>query len=228
MKTIVIGGSSRGLGLELTREHVQSGNQVFALYRHMSAGLEELFTNNNCTPLPCDMADTKSVQKACQKILEITQEISQVYCVAGIMPENVNGQSFESMDLDSFETCYNINALGALRLIQALYTGITEKTSVIIISSESGSISLTLERPFINLPYHMSKVALNMAGCVLKNWSSEKGFSVNLIHPGCMKTDMGGHWGTVEVEESAKGILKIAEEKTAPLFVDYNGNALPW
>jgi NAD(P)-dependent dehydrogenase (short-subunit alcohol dehydrogenase family) len=77
----------------------------------------------------------------------------------------------------------------------------------------------------------MSKAALNMQSRILQNYLRPRGFKVLAVHPGWMRTNMGGPNASISPDESAEGIFQLAlKEWTAddPIYVDYRGVPLPW
>ena len=77
--------------------------------------------------------------------------------------------------------------------------------------------------------YCMSKAALNMQSRLLDNYLKDSGFRVLAVHPGWMRTDMGGNNADIAPEEAALGICRIVADASFPgrqPFLDYSGNAL--
>jgi NAD(P)-dependent dehydrogenase (short-subunit alcohol dehydrogenase family) len=77
----------------------------------------------------------------------------------------------------------------------------------------------------------MSKAALNMQSRMLQNYLRPRGFTVLAVHPGWMRTNMGGPNAAISPDESAEGIFQLArKERTAddPIYMDYQGVPLPW
>jgi NAD(P)-dependent dehydrogenase (short-subunit alcohol dehydrogenase family) len=77
----------------------------------------------------------------------------------------------------------------------------------------------------------MSKAALNMQSRILQNALKPAGFEVLAIHPGWMRTDMGGQEADIHPDEAAEGIFKLALKSNtlgASMYMDYMGNPLPW
>ena len=77
----------------------------------------------------------------------------------------------------------------------------------------------------------MSKAALNMQSKILQNYLGSRGFKVLAIHPGWMRTNMGGPNAAISPDESAEGIFQLALREWKaddPIYVDYRGVPLPW
>ncbi|MEM5593877.1 SDR family NAD(P)-dependent oxidoreductase [Niallia circulans] len=123
----------------------------------------------------------------------------------------------------------DVNVLGPMRVVKhflpLIYKG--EGKAIINISSEAGSIQNAYGGDF---PYGISKAALNMFSVQLSRYVNEKNITVYAIHPGWIKTDMGGEDATGYPDESANGILDILEGKivgTSELgFIDFKGREM--
>jgi NAD(P)-dependent dehydrogenase (short-subunit alcohol dehydrogenase family) len=77
----------------------------------------------------------------------------------------------------------------------------------------------------------MSKAALNMQSRILQNYLEPKGFRVLAVHPGWMRTDMGGSDADIHPDEAAEGIFGLAmrpREAQEPIYIDYQGKVLQW
>jgi NAD(P)-dependent dehydrogenase (short-subunit alcohol dehydrogenase family) len=237
MKVVLVTGASRGIGLEIIRQHIGRGDKVFAGYRSSSESLSQLAAKNEkCVPFQIDISQTKSVNRAAIEILSKTSRLDIVYHVAGVFGSAGN-VPFEQNNFDDAIEVYNINAFGFLRLTQAIWPLIGEGTMLGCITSLAGSMHVAehhVTKPAeggINYSYWMSKAAMNIAGCLLKEQLAKKGAKLLLIEPGWVKTDMGGPGASVEPVDSARGVIEmVTGEKTTygSLFVSYLGSPLPW
>ncbi|NLO86295.1 MAG: SDR family NAD(P)-dependent oxidoreductase [Clostridiales bacterium] len=151
---------------------------------------------------------------------------------AGMYTPN-SDKLFEEFDIEqSFET-YNINALGPLRIIQQLIplVAASQDKVVINISSEAASMSAPVMLPW-RYDYGMAKAALNLATTTLQRHYKPQGVKFLLLHPGWMRTDMGGPNAMVDPMDSASGIFSLADYTKHRLddsiFFDYNGTPRPW
>jgi NAD(P)-dependent dehydrogenase (short-subunit alcohol dehydrogenase family) len=104
-----------------------------------------------------------------------------------------------------------------------------ERKLIINISSEAGSIADCKRSS--EYAYCMSKSALNMASKIIQNALKARGFKVLAIHPGWMRTEMGGQDADIHPDEAADGIFQLAMRQWQPedeIYMDYQGSILPW
>lgn len=122
--------------------------------------------------------------------------------------------------------------MGPLRVAKAFLPMLRRngRGLIVNISSESGSIGdARREKEF---DYCMSKAALNMATKLLDNYLSDSGIRVIAVHPGWMRTDMGGQNADLDPGETAARLAELFErfdvKSGEPIFLDNKGHALPW
>jgi NAD(P)-dependent dehydrogenase (short-subunit alcohol dehydrogenase family) len=124
---------------------------------------------------------------------------------------------------------FEVNSLGPLLTTQTLVKHMSEGSKVGIITSRMGSIADNDSGG--SYAYRMSKAAVNAAGKSLSVDLKPKGIAVGILHPGWVRTDMTGHGGLIDADESASGLLdRMAElniENTGT-FWHMNGEVLPW
>ncbi|MEH7480271.1 SDR family NAD(P)-dependent oxidoreductase [Neobacillus drentensis] len=135
----------------------------------------------------------------------------------------------EKLDMDEVIKSFDTNVYGPLRVVKHFLQLLREQdASVINISSEAGSISNAYPDDY---PYAISKTALNMFSQQLQVYVKDWGIQVLSIHPGWMKTDMGGENAPSDPREAARGILDLIERKvmakTRFKFVDHTGKEMP-
>jgi NAD(P)-dependent dehydrogenase (short-subunit alcohol dehydrogenase family) len=116
-----------------------------------------------------------------------------------------------------------------LLVTQALLPNLHEGSKVGIITSRMGSIDDNDSGG--SYAYRMSKSAVNAAGKSLSIDLKPRGIAVAILHPGWVRTDMTGHGGLIDADESASGLIKRMEELTLDTsggFWHTNGERLPW
>jgi NAD(P)-dependent dehydrogenase (short-subunit alcohol dehydrogenase family) len=223
---IVITGANRGIGLELTRQCLARNDTVIATAREPSKAAElRALESKNLTILECDVSDDASVKAFAAKV---SGPIDALINNAGVMGQQA---SFEKLGFDGALETFSVNALGPLRVTQALLPSLRAGGAKKVLHVTSGMGSIGDNHSGGSYAYRMSKAALNMGSRSMANDLKREGLSVAVINPGWVKTDMGGRGAPTEVTESAAGILKQLDAlnaKNSGEFLDYSGKSWPW
>jgi NAD(P)-dependent dehydrogenase (short-subunit alcohol dehydrogenase family) len=229
-KTYVISGTSRGIGLELAHQALKAGDTVWALARHpeKSEKLEKLKKEfpETLKTASVDVISDSSVASFSKLLgntpVDILINNAGAYLDA---PES----RFETLDFEKIVESFEINTVGAMRMTKALLPHLkkSKKPKLIHITSLMGSIEDNTSGGAYS--YRISKAALNMFS---KNFSCDyPEISSAVVHPGWVKTDMGGSSAPTSIEESAKGIHQVISglslDKSGSFF-DFEGELLPW
>lgn len=231
-KTVLIAGASRGLGFCFGRKYLEDGWRVLAGVRDESSlqALKKEYSDS-LYPLIMDVTDTASVQKAAEEAAYITDRIELVINNAGIHAPS-SFEVLENADLDECLPVYDVNAVGPLRVVKAFLPLIRRSGQGLIvnISSESGSIGDARRKK--EFDYCMSKAALNMATKLLDNYLADEGIRVIAVHPGWMRTDMGGQNADLDPYETAVCLAELFAgfDRTDRelIFMDNEGRTLSW
>jgi NAD(P)-dependent dehydrogenase (short-subunit alcohol dehydrogenase family) len=240
MKSVLITGTNRGIGLELTRQYAQRDDVlVFAACRHPeeAAELQELakLKNGKIVIVPLDVTNAEAIKQAVETVSQQAGKLDILLNNAGVdLPGRE--QSFEGITPEAMRSVYEINTIAPLMMTLA-FTDLLKKSSraqnrqarVVNFTSEMGSIT---QRDYgDNYAYCASKAALNM---------TTRGLAVDLrgeniiciaLDPGWVKTDMGGGAAPLKPEEAVSGILSVVDqlsEKDSGTFLQWNGGTLPW
>ena len=139
------------------------------------------------------------------------------------------GERFGQVVPADLDASFHTNAAGPFLLTQALAPRLADGGVVANISSEVGSIGLRQE--FRTPSYAIGKAAQNMATSLLAQALSARHVTVVALHPGWVRTDMGGQNAALSVEESAAGLLHVIDRLTpddSGSFLDWQGQSLPW
>ncbi len=232
-KSVLITGAARGLGLCFTRKYLKDGFLVFAGSRDLkAASLMELQKEypDTLIPLMLEVTDTEAVAAAARTVAGYTAKLDIIINNAAVH----NSSSFEILEKADIDDClmvYDINSLGPLRVVKEFLPFLRSNpgAKVINISSESGSISTCgRDKEF---DYCMSKAALNMASKLLSNYLKKDQVIVLAVHPGWMRTDMGGSKATLDPYETACRLVELFESRKdleGPVFIDNQGKEYPW
>ena len=219
MSTVLVTGCNRGIGLELVRQLKQRGDSLIAVCREASEALKA--TGARIID-GIDVADAASVRRMRDAVGD--QPIDVLINNAGILRRD----SFGSLDYDEMLEQYRVNALGPLRVTEALTANLHEGSKVAIVTSRVGSIEDNGSGG--NWGYRTSKTAVNMIGTNLVHEFTPRGIAVALLHPGLVATDMTNATG-IPPAESASGLIDRIDElnlENTGTFWHAEGYVLPW
>lgn len=229
MKTVLITGANRGIGLELAKQYYANGWRVFAGCRDekKSQDLKKISADpKKFSILPLDVGNIEQIKSASKQLKEFP--IDLLINNAGIIGyANPFGKLEEKIWLETFK----VNSIAPILMAQAFLDQIEQSELKIIanISSTMGSISLNGDGGYY--PYRSSKTALNSLSKNLAIDLKPQKIIVVTLHPGWVKTDMGGKNAPVTPEESVKGLRKILDSlsmKDSGTFISYDGQRLSW
>lgn len=228
-RQILICGASRGLGLGLVRSFLDAGWQVHAVVRELrpASPLEALRTQhpNDLQVITCDLNQldaASSIEAALNG-----QRLDSALFNAGVYgPAHQDPRQAELADIGQL---FLANAIAPIRLAQQLSGHVIDGGVIACMSSQMASVELALAA---DMPlYGASKAALNS---LLRSWQaqlSELPWSLLALHPGWVRTDMGGDSAPLSVEQSADGLREVITQQLGRrqcAFLDYQGNTLPW
>ena len=219
MRTWLVTGASRGIGLELCRQLASRGDRVIAACRKASPDLQAL----GCRIVEdVEVRDDASVGRLAATLGD--ERIDVLVNNAGVLSR----ESLGSLDFDAMRRQFEVNALAPLRVTQALLPKLGEGAKVVIITSRMGSVADNGSGGYYG--YRMSKAAVNMAGKSLAEDLRPRGITVLLLHPGMVATDMTGRQG-IPPAESAAMLIERMDSLGLPetgRFHHANGEPLPW
>ena len=225
MRVAVVTGASRGIGSEFVVRLLQDDWKVYAGYRSEKHRLE-LIDDENLVCFPLDVTNNLSIKRFCNNIVE---NVDLLINNAGV-PDG-RWRNISEIDDEWVLQVLDINSVGPVRMVKELYGKMSHNslTTVAMISSLMGSIDDCHSGR--SYAYRASKTALNMFSVAMKKESVEHNISFLILHPGWVKTRMGGEHAPVELFESVDGMLSLINNHTledSGRFVQYNGVDLPW
>ena len=225
MSNILIIGANRGLGLEFAKQYSELGHHVFATTRDKSKS-DQLVATANTTVLELDLNEDKSIDRFIDEMSSIKIDI--LIHNSGIFRDE---QLSEDLEIDAWMNEMRINAITPIILARKLKQNVLEgkDKKIIFISSQMGSIDDNYSGRFYF--YRSSKSALNSAAKSLAIDWKDKNISVLMLHPGWVKTDMGGESAKLEIPDSIQHMIQVISDlnlETSGSFVNYEGNKLEW
>ena len=225
MSNILIIGANRGLGLEFAKQYSELGHHIFATTRDKSKS-DQLVATANTKVFELDLNEDKSIDSFIDEMSSIKIDI--LIHNSGIFRDE---QLSEDLEIDAWMNEMRINAITPIILARKLKQNVLEgkDKKIIFISSQMGSIDDNYSGRFYF--YRSSKSALNSAAKSLAIDWKDKNISVLMLHPGWVKTDMGGESAKLEIPDSIQHMIQVISDlnlETSGSFVNYEGNKLEW
>lgn len=214
-------GGNRGIGLALVEALVQRNARVLATCR---TGSDALRASGARVVDGVDVSQDEGIARLVEAVGD--DDVELLINNAGILHW---GESLGALDPDAIRLQFEVNALGPLRVTEAMRGRLIPGAKVALITSRMGSIGDNGSGGAYG--YRMSKAALNMAGVSLARDLAPAGVSVAILHPGMVKTDMVRGHGQVEPAVAAAGLLARIDAltpETSGSFWHANGEKLPW
>lgn len=229
---VLITGANRGLGFELAKEAVVRGHHVWAGVRSPGSAMEKLHDlfeqyPGHLTILPLDITDENSVRYAYEQTAGRVDRLDAVINSAAILLGRE--QKLEQLDFEQVEQSFQTNLFGPMLVLKYFLPLLQhgDQQAVINISSEAGSFAAAYGGDY---SYALSKAALNMFTAQLRAELGPQGYAVYAIHPGWIRTDMGGEQAPGDAAVAAAGIIDLAERKKEAerdaLFIDHTGKPM--
>ena len=223
--TVFITGANRGIGLALARNFTDAGFSVIGTARKPEQATELKETGARVEQL--DVTDQASVDAMAQRMAETPIDI--LINNAGI--KGGDTKDMASMDVENMEWVLNVNTLGPVRVMKALFPNVqsSERKMVVNISSTMGSIERNTWGCCAG--YRASKSALNSINKTFAVDFGKQGVTFVVMHPGYVQTDMNEGQGNITPNQSGVGLMKVITGLDASdngKFYDWEGNELPW
>lgn len=232
MQRVFITGANRGIGLELVRQYLVRGAHVFAGCRHPERALElnslQESPSGSLTVFPLDVTNSKAIAHAKDMIAGFSDSLDILYNNAGVGSES---PPLGRLTEEELVSVFSVNTVAPLMVAQALLPLLQKGARPVIanITSRMGSIDDNSSGG--EYAYRASKAALNMINKSLSVDLAGTGVIPVVIHPGWVKTDMGGKSAPLSVTESVNGILKVIDGLTtvdSGRFLAWDGEEIPW
>jgi len=229
--TVLITGANRGLGLEFVRQYAGDGWRVLACCRDPASATElKALTGGSGSRVIVQRLDLARVENIDMLAGDLAEEdIDVLINNAGTM--GPLRQSLGDLDYSAWTDVVQVNVLSPLRMVEAFLPHLARSHQRKVVSISSALGSLSREKEDSRLYYRMSKAALNMVMKQIASQLAPMGVTVLLLHPGWVRTDMGGADAALDVGESIhgmRGVIAGAGINDAGRFLDYRGRTVPW
>jgi len=232
MPSVLITGSNRGLGLEWARQYAEAGWRVYATCRRpdLAAELDRLAAAHpQLSVHGLDVTEPGTLKAAAATVGR--NGLDLLVNNAGVYFERWGKDVLGKVDYGDWEQTFRVNALGAPRVTEALVEALAcgPRPLVVAITSHMGSIAdITSPRDYA---YRSSKAALNAAMKGLSLELAPRGIGVLLLHPGWVRTRMGGSSAPLTTEQSVtamRGLVENFQISESGTFLRYDGSVIPW
>ena len=227
MPTCLITGANRGLGLEFAKQYAAEGWKVIATCRRPARAEALNALEGEIEVHPLDVTDFARIEELAKKLDGVP--IDLLINSAGIYGPRV--VPYGSVDYAAWAEVFRVDTMAPLK-ISAVFSKNVAKSKlkrIVAITSNMGSIGdNTTGGSYI---YRSAKAALNAVMKSLAIDLKQKQIAVAVLHPGWVRTDMGGPGAKIEAFESVAGMREIIDGlglENSGRFVNYDGTDLSW
>ena len=226
MPTALVTGSNRGIGLEFVRSFAADGWRVHACARNVEKAKRVRALDGDVI---CHKLDVTNGLKVASLARELAEEpIDVLINNAGVAgPE----AGFGETDYDEWAAVLQVNTLAPLRMVERFVDLIAKSDRKIVVNISSSMGSIAENTSGGDYIYRTSKAALNMVTKSLAIDLADRGLTVVSLHPGWVKTDMGGEGATITPAESVSGMRQVIDGLSpaeSGKFFRYDGSLLKW
>ncbi|MBX3640550.1 MAG: SDR family oxidoreductase [Nitrosomonas sp.] len=231
MKTVLITGANRGIGLEFARQYAEDDWRVLACTRNPdSVALKQLVLQfqGHVQVHALDVADHAQIEKLSHDLS--AERIDVLINNAGVYPAS-RGDSFHQIDYAAWAYAFEVNTMAPLKMADAFYHQIARSDTKKIVTITSKMASISDNTSGGSYVYRSSKSAVNS---VIKSLSIDlesKGVIVALLHPGWVRTEMGGPNALISAEKSVTGMRQVIADlihTDSGKFFAYDGQIISW
>ena len=228
---ILITGASRGIGLEMVRYSMEQGWRVYACCRHPQRAdallkLAQL-ANGRVSVHVVDMNELATIQALAYELRN--DAIDMLVNNAGAYGSQDN--RFGKVDVDSWRETFLVNCIAQYKMVESLIENVrmSKARTIACLSSKMGSMADNGSGG--SYIYRSSKAALNAVVKSLAIDLRADGIKVVALHPGWVKTDMGGPNAEISTRESVSQMMTHLQQLTladSGRFIDIDGSDIPW
>ncbi len=224
MSTILITGIGQGIGKALAEKFLNEGHVVIGTVYDTT----DIHSHDKLYTVSLDLSKSESISTCVENIKEINLPIDVVINNAGILADEDDTQ----VVVDKLRKTLEVNLIGTIDFTERIIPLVSTDGHIINISSSAGSLALA-EEGASHYPYHypsykISKAALNMYTVTLALRLKAKGITVSSVHPGWVKTAMGGSDADTTPEQVAEEIYSFAFSHPESGHFWHNVIHMPW
>lgn len=224
MKTVLITGVGRGIGKALALRFLDEGWSVVGT---TTTGTTDI-SHENLSVLKLDLASAASIAECAQGVHESGFRLDLLINNAGVLLD----EDETTLLPDKLRDTLEVNVIGTANFTERLLTDMSPSGHIIFIASTAGSLELAghlrSHYPMHYPAYKISKAALNMYMRTLATRVKKDGLTVSSVHPGWVRTAMGGEEADISPEEAADDIYAFSVTFPQTGGYWYKGKRLPW
>ncbi len=229
---VLLTGANRGLGLEWVRQLAVRGETVFATCRQpeKAKALHDLQRRfpDNIKVFPLDVRSQASIAQAVNAVAAHTNALDVLINNAGILFEH---EHITNLQAEHLKVSFQVNAIGPIMLAKQALTLLQRGKRPVVFNVSTMLASLTLKTFSGYYSYSASKAALNMLTRTLAAELRPQKVIVVAVHPGWVRTEMGGPGAPLSPEVSVQGMLRLLDSLTmrhSGRFWTWEGQEHPW
>ncbi len=227
MPTVLVTGANRGIGLTLARQYAADSWKVLATCRDPAQATELKAIPGDVQTFALEVTDDDAVAKLAKTLRDDPADV--LFNNAGVAGREAG--TLGSIDSAVWMETLRINTVAPIKLAEAFVEQVAAsgQKKMAFVTSVLGSIARNGDGG--RYGYNSSKAGLNMAATSLSIDLKPRGISIVLLHPGHVRTDMGGPTAPVTPEESASGMRKVVADLRSDesgAFRNYDGSPIPW
>lgn len=227
MPTCLVTGANRGIGLELVRQYAMNGWTVIATCRRPEVASAVHEINGDVRIHPLDVTDFAGIEGLARQLDGTAIDV--LINNAGVFGPRVVPYDF--IDYAVWAEVLRVNTMAPLKLSAAFSKHVAHSQRRLIVSLTSSMGSIAANTSGGSYIYRSSKAALNAVMRSLAIDLRGKEITVVTVHPGWVRTEMGGAGANLDVTESVGAIRRLLARLTlrdSGGCFDYQGNTLPW
>ena len=230
-KTVLITGANRGLGLEFSRQYAEAGWRVIAACRSPVGAKELALLADEYSSVQIealDVADFAEIDVLAEQLGD--EAIDVLINNAGVYGDTA-AHGFGQLDYQVWAATLQVNTLAPLKMAEAFLPHLERGDDRLIATVSSLMGSVTDNTSGGSLVYRSSKAGLNAAMKSLSIDLRPRNIGVLILHPGWVRTDMGGENALIDAEESVTGMrqqIKSFNIAQTGQFIKYDGTVMPW
>ncbi len=227
MPTALITGANRGLGLEFTRQYVADGWKVLATCRDPKKATELNSISGEIQVLPLDVSDFLAIETVSRMLA--AEKIDLLLNNAGVIGHRP--WALGDTDYEIWTEVFRINTQAPLKMTECFVDQVARSDKKLIVSITSRLGSIDANDSGDQYTYRSTKTALNMVHKSISIDLADKGITAVVLHPGWVRTDMGGPNADIDPVDSVSGMRGVIAQLSSAdsgKFFSYDGSSVDW